>query len=660
MRTKIAAKALCVLLLICIMSQLAVFATVATTVTDEYDLADALMAGGNVTLSADVELFNETITVCEDTVLDLNGYTVFTESGFTDLLYLSEGVSLTIRDSSANQSGALDASGVTDSAVWISSKAELCIEGGSFIKGNSSYGIANEGGRITVSGGKVDKITVLSGSVSITGGVFAFDPAAWLESGYTAAKNGAVWTVQKTETIPDPEEDPIPAFDLQSAMDAGGTVVLDHNLTLTETVIVRNTVTLDLNGFTMDGGDGVDDLFRIDKADAELTLTDSAGDGMLDADSVSDSAIWMTAGNLVMLGGHIKAESDNYGLYLDSDASFTVHGGRLDTAELMGSVTLLSGAFGFNPSSYLARGYETVRENGLWTVRKIPSAITGAQLALGNDLTLKCFATVDIDLLSPDLSPAVLFTLNQKTETLVTEYTMAGDEYVFPYRSIAPQYMGSRIDMALVLLNSDGEILNTLAVKSDYSILKNCLSILKKDPNNKTLKTLVADLLSYGAAAQEYCDYQTDALVNEQIEGGSSWTPLTSTDLSCSERLSEELYFISAGVYFDCTNRLYFKFRTFNVEKTEVRIDGKTYTAQDFIRTSATGYMVYGEPIYATGFDDVYTVELIDTESGEVVQTLQYSMRSYVYAMQDDGDPLMRNLARALYLYGLSAKAYEG
>ena len=93
MRTKIAAKALCVLLLICIMSQLAVFGTVATTVTDEYDLADALMAGGNVTLGGDVELCNETITVYEDTVLDLNGHTVFTESGFTDLFYLSEGVS---------------------------------------------------------------------------------------------------------------------------------------------------------------------------------------------------------------------------------------------------------------------------------------------------------------------------------------------------------------------------------------------------------------------------------------------------------------------------------------------------------------------------------------------------------------------------------------
>ena len=75
----------------------------------------------------------------------------------------------------------------------------------------------------------------------------------------------------------------------------------------------------------------------------------------------------------------------------------------------------------------------------------------------------------------------------------------------------------------------------------------------------------------------------------------------------------------------------------------EVALDGTTY---------------YTNGIYATDFDKVYTFELY--ENGALVQTLTYSVNSYVYSMMDQNEngelTEMALLARSLYSYGLFAK----
>ena len=63
------------------------------------------------------------------------------------------------------------------------------------------------------------------------------------------------------------------------------------------------------------------------------------------------------------------------------------------------------------------------------------------------------------------------------------------------------------------------------------------------------------------------------------------------------------------------------------------------------------------EGILATGFDTVYTFELYEGET--LVQTLKYSVRAYVLAMQNSKNEHMRALANALYAYGKSAQAFK-
>jgi hypothetical protein len=66
-------------------------------------------------------------------------------------------------------------------------------------------------------------------------------------------------------------------------------------------------------------------------------------------------------------------------------------------------------------------------------------------------------------------------------------------------------------------------------------------------------------------------------------------------------------------------------------------------------------YVIYSEGIYATEFNEVFTAVL--AVGGETVQTLEYSVKSYVEAKQND--PEMGALVRALYNYGKSSELYR-
>jgi len=102
----------------------------------------------------------------------------------------------------------------------------------------------------------------------------------------------------------------------------------------------------------------------------------------------------------------------------------------------------------------------------------------------------------------------------------------------------------------------------------------------------------------------------------------------------------------------------YFKFNIpeDKIDHVTVSIDGETYTADDFQVCDEKTYMVYTDAIYASQFEKIYTVILEDDD--RTVQTLTYSIKSYVNAMQNSTNEKMVELARALWCYGMSSAAY--
>lgn len=300
------------------------------------------------------------------------------------------------------------------------------------------------------------------------------------------------------------------------------------------------------------------------------------------------------------------------------------------------------------------------------------SQITSASLALGTDVTVNYYATLS----AAQADAQIRFTMNGK-ETIV-DGTQEGTEYVFPF-GVSPQCMGDNIKAELIL---GEEVLDTV---ESYSVRQNCLNLLAQNPSDE-LRTLIADLLEYGAMSQVYTNYKTDELVNEGITGKTEFVPLADDEANdlyvtyeLNESSNEAYYLTAAGVYFDSVNRLYFKLHAENVTDsnfevviTDMQGNKVSRLPSEFEEIGENLYMVYTDPIYASELSfseedgDYYwynvSLNTVQIKKGKrvltAVQNLDYySLASYVYKKQYDNSA-MSDLAKAIYNYGLSAAAY--
>ena len=281
--------------------------------------------------------------------------------------------------------------------------------------------------------------------------------------------------------------------------------------------------------------------------------------------------------------------------------------------------------------------------------------LTGASVALGGSLTMRYYATIN-----PDYGDTyVRFTFHGQTNIEEGVLDESTGEYVFSFGRIPPQCMGDNVKAELILISEDGTE-TVLDTKETYSIRQYCDDALAADPDNWALATLLADLLAYGAASQNYTNYQVDAPVNTDFEAApSEWHPVPSTDLALSDATREDIRFSGAGVRFGYVNRIYYKIKAADLSGVTVTVNGKVYTAEDFVieEEGDGAYYLYTEGIYATEFDKLFTAVL--AVDGEVVQTLDYSVRSYVYAKQNSDNEDLCHLVKTLYKYGRSSIAYR-
>lgn len=282
------------------------------------------------------------------------------------------------------------------------------------------------------------------------------------------------------------------------------------------------------------------------------------------------------------------------------------------------------------------------------------SKITGAEIALGSSITVNYY----VSLAKTHAGAQMKFTFDGKE--VVVDGARYGKEYVYSFTGIGPQAMGENIKAELVL---DGEV---IASKDEYSVAQNLKRLLTKSADELGLseakygamKTLIADLLAYGAASQIYTGHNTDAFVNEGIEGASEFVALGDEwDKLPTESTDETVELLGAGLYFTNTNKLYFRFAASDIteENFAVKIGDEAYTLSDFAGSNGN-YVLYTEDILATELDALYTVELV--KNGETVQTLEYGVFAYIYDMQNSENEAMANVVKALYNYSVAADAY--
>ena len=176
---------------------------------------------------------------------------------------------------------------------------------------------------------------------------------------------------------------------LESVLALGGNIVLNNDIELTHYLTVLNDVTLDLNGKAITIADSFNSGCLISVENGTLTVTDSQGEGKIEANTDQVINVYFR-GALVVNGGRIISEG--YTLYIDGavtvnggtvsylfgggnygEISVTITGGTILGINLPSYVTITGGTFGEDPGEYLAEGYTAIHNEteGVWTV--VPS-----------------------------------------------------------------------------------------------------------------------------------------------------------------------------------------------------------------------------------------------------------------------------------------------
>ena len=263
-------------------------------------------------------------------------------------------------------------------------------------------------------------------------------------------------------------------------------------------------------------------------------------------------------------------------------------------------------------------------------------------------------------------SASVTFTLGNDTPVTVSTYTDNGDgTYSFVFEGINPQRMGDNISATLTVNadNAGGEPTTYTDTQATYSVKQYCLNKLADETISDSLRKLLSDTLAYGAAAQTYMNYNTNAPVTSGADNPtySTFSNLSGLGASFEGTADANTYWLSAGLTLQNNVAMTFRFyaaSTANLTVT-VSINGrsKTFNAADFVSV--------GNNVYAVSFNGIKAEEFANTVTASFAKngaalgnTLRYSVNAYVQAKQSDSDTNLANLVKALYNYGASAAAY--
>lgn len=291
--------------------------------------------------------------------------------------------------------------------------------------------------------------------------------------------------------------------------------------------------------------------------------------------------------------------------------------------------------------------------------------ISGATLALQHNIAVhyKVKKTTVETYGFGDLKLVVKF---NGVTTTITEYEESGDEYIFFFNNIAPNQMNDTI-ICTLYATRDGKTYTS--DEREYSVATYCYTQLGRYNTDAyaEFRTLLVDLLNYGAAAQTYTGYNPGVLVNSELTAlqstwGSSGTP-TLTDKTNTKFAvidSPAVKWKGATLILQDAVTMRYKIQAADISGLTAvfTCDGNTWSvpASEFqaADTSDTYY------IFFNGLDagQMRSLVYVTIYNGDtpVSNTVQYSIESY--ASGKVATPGLSDIVIAMMHYGDSAYEY--
>lgn len=243
--------------------------------------------------------------------------------------------------------------------------------------------------------------------------------------------------------------------------------------------------------------------------------------------------------------------------------------------------------------------------------------------------------------------------------------------YCFIYRGVAAKEMGDTLTAVLEFTRDGVDYNGTVDVYS----LKEYATERLENSSDEYFKNLLVSLLNYGAAAQTYFNYKTDALVNagltdaqkalssqnynltttaENGENASYPASITGKNILFGNRIIL-LAATSFGEDSDLTGvSLRIRYTGIDGKPVEKLIDGREFVYRDDVK----GYTAYFDGLKASEFR--VKLELTLIKDGEAIsETATYSLDTYAEnRLAGSTDENFKALLKATLAYADSAKEY--
>ncbi len=256
------------------------------------------------------------------------------------------------------------------------------------------------------------------------------------------------------------------------------------------------------------------------------------------------------------------------------------------------------------------------------------------------------------------------------TSTVKIQPVLNGKYYYFTLTGLTALRMGDMVEATLHMSKGG---LNYVSNLDTFSVATYAYNMLKVSTDAKML-SLCANLLRYGAEAQAYKNYRTDALVDAAMtdEQRAYLTDLSGLSLTETDRISQSvsnprITWVGKTLLLDSKVGIKLVFNAANyssdVANLTMRVSYQNYKGETKTAT-LTGAEVYNaaNKQYAFTFSGLLAAELrsvltvaIYEGDKQLSDTLQYSAETYA---AKTGAMSVGTLAKALFAYSDAAKAY--
>lgn len=351
--------------------------------------------------------------------------------------------------------------------------------------------------------------------------------------------------------------------------------------------------------------------------------------------TVSNLSITLTEGTRYSIWVHVNPNSTEY----DDNSTSYVENAKFIITDKTTRTTVYEDEFAYNEinarrviGAYVNEVDWEYDQLNVWA-GKVDSEFTGANVTLGESIALNYSANVSSAVATAGAT--FKFTMNGKTTTVPA--TITDGVATASFTNIAPNCIGDKIKAELYS--------NELLLDSySYSVKEYLNTVVTTGTDDE--KAMAKAALIYGGAAQTYNNLPDTITGENELPAG-----LTNPNKAFTAPTGDKI--LAAGLYFDYTNKIYFRFDTKDV--TEIKISDGTnevvYTGTDIAEK------IYTRELLASELSSVEFTVTVYTDSATPADTLTYSVYNYI-TNKWASTTNIAGLVKALYNYAEAAEAF--